>query len=206
MPKLALPAARLPVISKLVNVPTLVILGWLFTVILPAKFAKLAVTALVTLPVTLLPWILLNKLPDPLKKLAVTKLPKLALPAFKLPVISKLTNVPTDVMFGWELAVTVPAVTELPAATFVRNPPSPKKKLALAALPKLAFNDIRLPLIFAVDATKLPLNVLADTTFAPVILPVVDILPKDPLPYTSKLVNVPTLVILGWLFTVTLPA
>ena len=43
---------------------------------------------------------LLNKLPDPLKKLAVTKLPKLALPAVKLPVISKVTNVPTDVMFG----------------------------------------------------------------------------------------------------------
>ena len=149
---------------------------------------------------------LLNKLPDPLKKLAVTKLPKLALPAVRLPVISNVTNVPTEVIFGWEDAVTVPAVTALPAATFVSNPPSPTKKLALAALPKLAFNDIKLPLIFAVDAIKLPLSVLADTTFAPVILPVVDILPKDPLPDTSKLVSVPTLVIFGWLLTVTLPA
>ena len=73
---------------------------------------------------------------------------------------------------------------------------------------------------------NVPVNVLADILFAPDMLPpdpVVLILPKVPLPVatttptvvklppatlpvTVKLVNVPTLVMFGWLFTVTLPA
>ena len=76
-------------------------------------------------------------------------------------------------------------------------------------MPKLAFNDIKLPLTFALVANKLPLNVLADTTLAPVIFPpepVVDILPKEPLPDTVKLVRVPTLVMFACPATVTLPA
>ena len=36
----------------------------------------------------------------PVKKLATTLLPKFALPALTLPVIARLVNVPTDVMFG----------------------------------------------------------------------------------------------------------
>ena len=68
---------------------------------------------------------LLNKLPLPLKKLAVTKLPKLALPAVIFPATSKLTNVPTLVIFGWALAVTVPADTALLAATPVNWLPLP---------------------------------------------------------------------------------
>ena len=98
-------------------------------------------------------------------------------------------------------------------------------------MPKFAFNDIMLPVKLAVFplsakltvklfvilllvtlddvAVKLPLNVLADTTLAPVIFPpepVIDMLPKEPLPVTSKLINVPTLVIFGCDDTVTLPA
>ncbi len=41
--------------------------------------------------------------------------PRLALPLVKLPVILKLLNVPTEVIFGCELVVTVPAVVALPA-------------------------------------------------------------------------------------------
>jgi hypothetical protein len=44
------------------------------------------------------------------KKLAVTKLPKLALPDVILPVTARLVSVPTEVIFGCALVVTVPAV------------------------------------------------------------------------------------------------
>ena len=56
----------------------------------------LATNALPTCPVTFAPDILLKLLPEPLKKLAITKLPKLAFPAVKLPVISKLISVPRN--------------------------------------------------------------------------------------------------------------
>ena len=59
-----------------------------------------AYVALATVPFTLLPVILVNNEPLPVKKLLVTKLPPLTLPADKLPVISKLLNVPTLVIFG----------------------------------------------------------------------------------------------------------
>ena len=67
-----------------------------------------------------------------------------------------------------------------------------------------------LPVTVDEVAVKLPLNVLADTTLAPVILPppapVVIILPALKLPVTSKLVSVPTLVMFGCEDTVTFPA
>ena len=53
------------------------------------------------------------------------------------------------------------------------------------------------------------LNVVAEITLAPVILPalpVVTILPLEMLPVTDRELNVPTLVILGCAFEVTVPA
>ena len=46
-----------------------------------------------------------------MKYVAVAALPKLALPLVKLPVIDKLDNIPTEVMFGCAFVYTVPAIS-----------------------------------------------------------------------------------------------
>ena len=112
--------------------------------------------------------------------LAYNKWSVLTLPAVTLPVTDKLLNVPTEVIFGWAFAVTVPAVDALPikVPTTVPN-----------TLPNTLPVNVPVTLPF-----KLPVKVVAFT------------LPAVILPVTDKLLNVPTLVILGCAFVVTVPA
>ena len=96
-----------------------------------------------------------------------------------LPELLKLVNTPTLVIFGWLLVVTVPALFDVFA------------EFAYVALATL-------PTTFApgkfVKPLPLPTNLPVATIFAEVIFPL-----------TANVVNVPKLVILGWLTVVNTP-
>ena len=89
-----------PVATTLVKIPTLVILGCALLVTVPATVAVFAAPCKV-----------------PMKKLAVAALPNWLLPVTLklapeiLPLLTTLVSVPTDVILGCALAVTVPAVS-----------------------------------------------------------------------------------------------
>ena len=108
------------------------------------------------------------------------------------PVALTLLNVPTDVMFGCAAVVTVPAVVAV--AT-----------VPVTLAPGMLVNPAPEPLNAVASTLPLALRVVAEITLAPVILP-----PMPPpvviLPVTLKLVNSPTLVILGCAAVVTVPA
>ena len=112
-----LPPVTLPVILTEVNVPTEVILGCAAVVTVPAVVAEVA---LATVPVTLPPGIDVSPAPDPLNWLpviwpvALTSPPVIKLPDVVLPVTAKLLSVPTLVMLGCALVVTVAAVVAAP--------------------------------------------------------------------------------------------
>ena len=118
-------------------------------------------------------------LPVAVIKPAVPKLPTLAFPDTETEV-----NVPTDVILGCAAVVTVPAV--------VADPAEP----ALVAYVALATVPVTLPPGILVNPAALPVN----TPVLAVILAAVR------LPFTPKLVNVPTDVILGCAAVVTVPA
>ena len=101
LPRLALPEVILPVTAKAVNVPVLVMFGCAAVVTVPAV---VALVALDTVPVTLAPTIELNPLPLPVKT------PVLAVnaTAVTVPFTPKVDNVPTPVILGCALVVSVP--------------------------------------------------------------------------------------------------
>ena len=89
-----------------VTVPTDVMFGCALVVTVPAVVDEPAVVAYVafaTVPVTFAPVIEAIAAPLP-NRLAVT------FAAETFPVTASEVNVPTEVMFGWALVVTVPAV------------------------------------------------------------------------------------------------
>ena len=102
-----------------------------------------------------------------------------------LPVTAKLLSVPTEVILGCAAVVTVPAVVA---------------EVALATVP------VTLPPGIDVSPAPDPLN--CDPVIWPVALtnPPVIKLPDVVLPVTAKLLSVPTLVILGCAFVVTVAA
>ena len=137
----------MPVTVKLLNVPTLVILGCAAVVTVPAVVAVVAVVALVaevavpavvanvafaTVPVTLLACRLLKFAPLPMKKLAVAAFPKSALVAVTLPLTVKLLRVPTEVILGCAFVVTVAAVAAVVAEVAV---PALVANVAFATIP-----------------------------------------------------------------------
>ena len=172
-----LAAEMFPVTANDVNVPTDVIFGCALPVTVtavvadPALPAVVAYVAFATVPVTFAP--VIDEMAAPLpNKLAVT------LAALIFPVTARLDNVPTDVMFGCALVVTVPAVVAEPA------------EVAYVALATV-------PVTFA-PVTELipePLPNKLAVTFAAVTLPV-----------TAREVNVPTLVMFGCALVYTVPA
>ena len=122
-----------------------------------------------------------------------------------VPLTPKLVSVPTDVTLGCE------AVVREPANVVATTPVAPKLPTLLLPVPlklptcKVAVTLPNVPLPVAdtmPPVTKLP----AVTLPVAVINPAVPKLPTLAFPDTETAVNVPTLVILGCAFVVTVPA
>ena len=120
LPPATLAPVIFPLTLKLVNTPTLVILGWLFPVTVTAVVvdpAEVAYVALATVPTTLAPFKFVNPLPLP-----VTPPADIILPVVILPLTASEDNVPVLVILGWACVVNTPvrklAETLLPPAIF----------------------------------------------------------------------------------------
>ena len=112
---LTLPASTLPVTSKLVKVPTLVIYGCAFVSTVPVKLIKLAIPVTVRLDVVkfAVAVIFSTANADPAPPLSITRPPTVA-----IPVTTRLPRLPTVVMFGCDAVCNVPV-------TFVNAPVVP---------------------------------------------------------------------------------
>ena len=120
----------------------------------------------------------------PVKLVALTNVAPVKFPAPIVPVTANEVSVPTLVILGCALVVTVPAVVAVPA--LVEN-------VAFATVP------VTLAPVIDDNDEPFPLTLVNTPTVAP-------ILPTLALPLTDKLVNVPTLVMLGCAAVVTVPA
>lgn len=196
----------LPVTARLVNVPTDVILGCAAVVTVPAVVAEVADVADATVPVTLPPGIDVKPAPDPLNCDPVTcpaaeiSPPVSKLPEVVLAVTVRLPSVPTLVMLGCALVVTVPAVVAAPvnAPTNVVDVTLDSPATVVTVAPKV---NAVLPSVTAALASlawtsvpELMLLALILVTFAPEPLSVPTKLPAVAFPVTARLPRVPTLV------------
>ena len=113
---LAFAAVTLPVTARLVNVPTLVILGCAAVVTVPAVVAVPAKPAVAAF--RLATWVVEDTTRGavPVATVEINCPVTLAFPAVTLPVTANDVSVPTEVMLGCAFVVTVPAVVALVAA------------------------------------------------------------------------------------------
>ena len=144
--------------------------------------------ALATTPTVLASWMLLKKPPSPKNAVAVS-----------VPATFSVVKVPTVVILGCELAVTVTAVLAVCVCTPVKNDPLPIKFCAEILAP-----DVILPLAITrpealrLTTFKLPVGLIigvpldqlmAGTLTLPVVVsePVMDVLPTVKLPSEVKI-------------------
>ena len=131
--------------------------------------------------------------------LATTAVVAFKLPTLALPVTANDVNVPTEVIFGCALVVTVPAVVAEPAevanVAFATVPDTLAPATALAVVA----NDTA-PVTLAPAIALKPLPLPVNTPVFAVILAAVI------LPFTLRPVSVPTEVMLGCAAVVTVPA
>jgi len=183
-----------------------VILGCAAVVTVPAVVAEVADVADATVPVTLPPGIDVKPAPDPINVLAEmfpvaeTSPPVSKLPEVVLAVTVRLPSVPTLVMLGCALVVTVPAVVAAPvnAPTNVVDVTLDSPATVVTVAPKV---NAVLPSVTAALASlawtsvpELMLLALILVTFAPEPLSVPTKLPAVAFPVTARLPRVPTLV------------
>jgi hypothetical protein len=207
---LILAPEMLPLTERLLSVPTLVMLGCAAVVTVPAVTAEVAVpadpavvakAALATVPVTLAPVNELNAAPEP-KCVPVTLAPVI------LPLTLSAVRMPTLVILGCALVVTVPAVAAVPAdpvmlpvmvlvtvnpdnvptdvilgCAFVVTVPAVAAAVAKAAL---ATMPVTLAPVMLEICAPLPTRLAADTVPVAVKF-VVDTLPDCTLPVTVML-------------------
>jgi hypothetical protein len=209
-----LPPVMLPVALRLLSVPTEVMLGCAAVVTVPAVVAE-PDTVIVYVPLSLaafnVPELILVALsdvtlaPDPLSV-------PIKLPAVALPVTAKAVSVPTEVMLGCAAVVTVPAVVASPvsAPTNVVDVTLDSPATVVVVAPSVSAVDPKVTAALANRAcASVPdemLVALILLTLAPDPLSVPTKLPLVVLPVTTKLVNVPTEVMLGCAAVVTVPA
>ena len=193
-------------------VPTLVMLGCAAVVTVPAVVADPTANE-AAVPVSPVP-APVNELPVTVP-VALTKPAVRMLPPCTLPVTLTLDNVPTDVMLGCAAVVTVPAVVAEVAA-----PVKAPTNVVLVTLVKPATVVTVAPSVSAVlpsvtaalakrACAKVPalmLVALIAVTLAPDPFSVPMKLPDEVLPVTARALSVPTDVILGCAFVVTVPA
>ena len=195
-PPNTLPPLMLPVTTKLVNVPTEVILPCAAVVTVPAVVADVADG---TVPVTLAPGIDVSPAPDPLNcdpvtvlvtltvvpvcVVAFTLAPPSTLPPLMFPVTAKLVNVPTEVILVCAAVDNVPAIPvtlRLPPVMLpVTETVAPVCVVALTLAPPNTLPPVMLPVTDIVVPVRLTaLTVPPPFTLAPVMLPDVDNTPE----------------------------
>ena len=207
-----------PLTLKLLNIPTLVILGWLFVVTVPAVVAEpalVAYVALATTPVTFAP----TKFDKPIPLPVNTPVFAVMFTAVMFPFTANIVIVPTLVILGCDDVVNTPVNKLAEIVLLLVIFPLTLKLLnipTLVILGWLLFVTVPAfmvdPLVSAyVALATVPITFAAASWLKPLPLPV-----NTPVfavtftavmfPFTASAVIVPTLVIFGWAETVTLPA
>jgi len=194
-----LAAVILPLTSKLVNVPTDVIFGW------AAVVTVAAVPAVVAAPVNAPTNVVDVTLVNPATVVTVSPNVRVVLPKVKLALANlACASVPLLILLAFKL------VSSEPLPLTVVNTPAAAPILPTLALP-VTLNApavVRLPpdTLPVAATTPAVVRLPPDTLPVAVINPAVPKLPTLALPLTSKLVNVPTLVMFGCAAVVTVPA
>ena len=208
-----LPALALPVTASELSVPTEVMLGWAAVVTVPAVVAAVA---LATVPVTLAPASCDRPAPLPVINplfSVIVPLPNTAF-AVALPIVSPV-SVPTDVILPCALVVTEPAVVAAPvnAPTNVVDVTLDKPVTVVVVVPSARVVLPKITFEFAsLACARVPLEILlafnaVSAEPLPVKIPVFAVnAAAVTVPLTPSDVNVPTDVIFGCAFVVTVPA
>ena len=195
IPVLAVNATAVTVLltPNVVNVPTDVIFGCALVVTVPAVVAAVA---LATVPVTFAPGIFDKLVALPLKTLAViVPAATVIFAALRFPLTSRPVSVPTLVMLGWALVVTVPAVVALVAVVAL---PALPVTLILYVPVNLSVDNVPVETLIASSTVK-PLPLPVNTPVLAVNATAVTVL------LTPNVVNVPTAVIFGCALVLNVP-